>query len=96
LCQYGVESRDNWHAQLAQQSENVTTSFTPEDSVFVLQTEQIDGIYIQEISGAAVRRDFTLGDLKANSLGIGVSPAYVVHGNDETVNAIDLCLQRVG
>ena len=68
-----VQRRDDRHAQLAEQREHVAAGLAAEDAVLVLHAHDVDGVDVQEVRGAPVRREVALGDLEANARGIGVA-----------------------
>ena len=91
LGEDGVQGRDDRHPQLAQQLKDVTPGLSTEDAVLVLDADDIDRVDVQEVGGPPVRRHLALRDLEANAGRVGVTPAGIVHREDE---ALDLGMGR--
>ena len=80
-----VKSRHDRHAKLAKQREDVAAGLAAEDSVLVLQAQDVDGIDVQEVRRTTVRREVALADLEADPVRVGVTLAGVVHREHEAV-----------
>ena len=52
--------------------EHVAARLAAEDPVLVLHADDVDGVDVQEVGGAAVGREVALGDLEANARRVGV------------------------
>ena len=66
LREDGVERRDDRHAQLAQELEDVAAGLAAEDAVLVLHGHDVDRVDVEEVGGAPVGGDVALGDLEAD------------------------------
>ena len=55
----------------------------------------VDGVDVQEVGGASVRREVALGDLEAHARRVRVLATGVVHREDEGVELRHLALDRV-
>ena len=95
LAEDGVQRRHDRHAQLAQQREDVAARLAAEDAVLVLHAHDVDGVDVQEVRRAPVRRDVALGDLEANPRRVRVTLAGVVHREHEAVDRGELGRDRV-
>ena len=69
--------------------------FSAEDSVFVLDADDVDRVDVQEVGGAPVRRQIGLRDLESNARGIRMTPPAVVHRDDEAVELGKFAVNRV-
>ena len=79
-----MQGRDNRHAQLTQESENVTAHSSTVDPVFVLQTDEIDIIDIQKVGSAAIRFYVLLHEFKSDAVWIRIALHNVVNGQRDT------------
>src|ERR1700752_1791917 len=64
----------------------MAAALAAEDPVFVLHTNRIDGVYIQEVRSASIRSEVAFGDFEADARRIGISPTRIVNRNDEAVD----------
>ena len=80
-----MQRRDDRHSQVAQQSDDMAAGRTAEDSVFVLETDDIGIGEIEEIGRPQVRVDLLFLDLKPHFGRIIVARRVVVDRNDETI-----------
>jgi len=85
--EHGVERRHHRHAQLVQQSEDVSARRPAEDTVLVLQADEVDAVAVEEVGGATVRGQLLLGQLEPHALGVGVPGLPVVHRNGDDTRA---------
>ena len=74
LGEDGVQRRDDRHPELAQELKDVAPGLSAEDSVLVLDRDDVDRVDVQEVRGAAVRRELALGDLEPNARRVCVAP----------------------
>jgi len=79
-----VQGGDDRHAQITQQGQNMTPCRTAEDSVLVLQTDDVDVADIQKVGCALIRRQVAFGQLEPNATRIRVPSWTVVDGNGKT------------
>lgn len=86
LGEDGVQRRDDRHPELAQELKDVAPGLSTEDSVLVLDRDDVDRVDVQEVRGAAVRRDLALGDLEPNARRVCVAPTGIVHREDEALD----------
>lgn len=75
-----MKSRDDRHAQFAQQCEDVTARPSTEDTVFELEAGKVHVVDVQEVRSPAVGIDIFLRQLEPNTLGVIITRLNVVHG----------------
>ena len=68
---------------------------SPVNAELVLNAEHVDAVDVQEIGCASIRIEIGLRDLEAHSRRICVSPARIVHRQDEPVDGRELGGERV-
>src|ERR1041385_8396655 len=72
-----------WHLQLAEQRQDVTTGNSSENPVLVLHTDQIISVEVQKLGGPLVRSLVLLGKLQSYTLRIVVRRVRIVDWNGE-------------
>jgi hypothetical protein len=87
FAQNRVQRRDDGHAQITEQSQDVTASPPAEDAIFELQADEIHAVDIQEVRSAPIGLDIFLSQFEANASRIGVAAFDVVdrHGDARSV-----------
>ena len=83
LFEDGVEGGDDGHAEFAQESEDMAAGGAAEDAVFMLETDQIHVVDVEEVGGALVGGEFVLLEFEANAGRVGVALRGVVDGDGE-------------
>ena len=83
FAQDRVQRRDDRHAQIAQQRQDVAAGPAAKNAVFELQADQVDAVDIQKIGGAAIRLEVFFRQFEAHPRRIGVAAFDVVdrHGD---------------
>jgi hypothetical protein len=90
-----VERRDDRHPEIAQELEHVPARLGAEDSVLVLDGNDVDGLDVEKIGSPSVRGDVTFGDLETDARWVRVLCADVVHREDEAVELRHLAFDGV-
>ena len=81
FAQNRMQRSDQRHFQSAQQGQNVAARGAAEDAIFMLQTDEIVAIEIQEIGGPLIGGKVLLRQLQAHLLRIVVAGIGIVDGN---------------
>ena len=58
------------------------------DAIFVLQTDEVYAVDIQEVCGAAVGVNILLGQFKANAGRVGVAGLEIIDGQGNACRAV--------
>src|SRR5579872_2358938 len=80
-----VQRRDDRHAQLPKQRQEVTSGLAAENPIFVLHGHDIDGVDVQKVRGAPVACHVGVRQLEANPVRIVVLTRTIVHRQNETI-----------
>ena len=73
-----MQRRDNRHAKITQERQDVAPCSSAEYPILELETDQIDIIDIEEVSCAGVRENVFLGEFKANPVRICVTGFRII------------------
>ena len=74
-----MQGRDDGHAQITQESQDVTAGPPADDAILELQADQVHTVDIQEVGGAPIRLKIFLRQFKSNARWIRVAVFDVVH-----------------
>jgi len=81
-----VERRDDGHAQLCQQGQDVAARSAAEDAVFVLQRNHVDAVDVQKVGRPTIGVEVLLGQLEAHARRVGVPLLDVINGQGQTLH----------
>ena len=79
IAKHGAKRGDEWHLQASQQLKDMCAGGATEDSLLVLEADQIDIAEIQKVRGLAVGSQVLFGQLEPHPDGIVVAIVGVVH-----------------
>ena len=85
LAQDGVEGRDDWHPQVAQQAEDVAAGYPAVDPVLVLEADDVGVREVQEVGRPEVAVQVLLVDLEPDLRRIVVPLGAIVDRHDEAL-----------
>jgi hypothetical protein len=81
-----VQGRDQGHLQISQQRQHVAARLPSEDAILVLQTDDINVIEVQEVSGGLVGVDVLLLDLEPDALRVMIALFDIGDGHGEALD----------
>ena len=79
LAKNGMERGHHRHLEAAQQLQDVTASRSTENSILVLQTDHVEIVEVQELSGLSIRSQIVLGERPSHPRRIVISSVRVVY-----------------
>src|SRR6185369_9032767 len=95
LAENRVESRNHRHLQTPEQTQNMASRGATEDTVFMLQRDEIDVAEIQKIGSVLIGRRIAFREFESNPRRITVVRTRVIDWNCQQLSRLVLCADGV-
>src|SRR5579859_7084082 len=83
------------HLQFAEQGQDVAAGGASEDAVFMLQTNEVIAIEVEELRGSLVRSNIFLRQFQANLFGVFIARIRIVDWNCKEATNPELSTESV-
>ncbi len=83
FVEHRVQCRDNRHAEVVQQGENVAAGWPAEDPVLVLEADDVDVADVEEVGRTLIRRQVPLGQFEPDAIRVRVPARTIVDRDGE-------------
>ena len=89
-----MQRRYDGYSQFLQESQDVTPSWSAENTILMLKADEIYVIYIQKVGGASIGFKVLLEQLKSNARGISVAGFVVVDWQSNAIRRAEFSRYR--